>query len=96
MRRRLSVFVVFCLLALLFSCRRERGERQLLDDVEQTWQLCETSVAEAVARADALEDTVRKASELLRAVTGRAEAREIFRKAGMKNGEKHTISREIT
>ena len=62
----MSVFVVSCLLALLFSCRRERGERQLLDDVEQTWQLCETSVAEAVARADALEDTVRKASELVR------------------------------
>ena len=65
MKGRLN-YIALCLLSLLFACREDRQDGQLLGSIEQTWQLCEVSLPEAEARAETLKDSVRKASELVR------------------------------
>ena len=55
-----------CLLPFLFSCSGDKNERQLLDSIEQTWQLCETALPEAQVRAEKLEDSVQLSSEYVR------------------------------
>ena len=50
----------------MLSCREDRKDGQLLGSIEQAWQLCEVSLPEAEARAEMLEDSVQKASELVR------------------------------
>ena len=55
-----------CLLGLLLSCRENGEERQLLESIEQTWQLSETSLPEAKTRAERLGDSVRQSSEYVR------------------------------
>ena len=62
---RKTLFILLGLLALL-SCREDRKDGQLLGSIEQTWQMCEVSLPEAEARAEMLEDSVQKASELVR------------------------------
>ena len=59
-----SIFLFFCLLTL-FACRN-KDEGQLLRGIEEAWQLCEVSLPEAMARADAMEDSVLVASEYVR------------------------------
>ena len=65
MKGRLNYIALF-LLSLLFACREGKNDEQLLNSIEQTWQLCEVSLPEAEARAKTLEDSVQKASELVR------------------------------
>ena len=65
MKGRLN-YIALCLLSLLFACREGKKDGQLLGSIEQTWQLCEVSLPEAEARAETQEDSVRKASELVR------------------------------
>jgi DNA-directed RNA polymerase specialized sigma24 family protein len=65
MKGRLN-YIALCLLSLLFACREGKNDEQLLNSIEQTWQLCEISLPEAEARAKTLEDSVQKASELVR------------------------------
>ena len=54
----------FCLL-LLCSCGSNE-EQQLLDSIEDTWQLCETSLPKAQVHAEGLRDSVRESSEYVR------------------------------
>ena len=61
-----SIFISFCLLGLLFSCGKSQEEQQLLDSIEQTWQLCDTSLPDAQMRAEELGDSVRNFSEYVR------------------------------
>lgn len=56
----------FCLLILLCSCGSNKEDWQLSESIEQAWQLCETSLPEAQARAEVLKDSVRHSSELVR------------------------------
>ena len=53
-------------MGLLCSCRDTLVEQQLLDSIEQTWKQSETSLPEALARADALGDSVRTSSGYVR------------------------------
>ncbi len=62
---RKTLFLLLGVLALL-SCGEDKKDGQLLGSIEQVWQLCEVSLPEAEARAEALEDSVQKASELVR------------------------------
>ena len=54
----------FCLLTLI-ACK-EKHDELLLNSIEQAWQLCETSLKDAGARAEALRDSVRQSSEYTR------------------------------
>lgn len=65
MRKKDLLFVVFCVLTLL-SCGKDREAQQLVNSIEQTWQLCETSLPEAQRRAEALRDSVQHASAYVR------------------------------
>ena len=65
MSKNTTLVILLGMLALL-SCREDRQDGQLLGSIEQTWQLCEVSLPEAEARAETLEDSVQKASELVR------------------------------
>ena len=65
MSKNTTLFILLGVLVLL-SCREDRQDGQLLGSIEQTWQLCEVSLPEAEARAKTLEDSVQKASELVR------------------------------
>ena len=65
MKGRLN-YIALCLLSLLFACREGKNDEQLLNSIEQTWQLCEVSLPGAEARAETQEDSVQKASELVR------------------------------
>ena len=53
-------------MGLLCSCRDTLVEQQLLDSIEQTWKQSETSLPEALARAEALGDSVRTSSGYVR------------------------------
>jgi len=66
MMKRTLFIVAAVMSALFFSCKEDKAEQQLLDSVEETWQLCETSLQEAQARADGLGDSVRESSEYAR------------------------------
>lgn len=60
--KKVALFLMsFCLLFLL-SCK-DKEDRQLLNNIEQVWQLCETSLPDAWAKAETLKDSVRKSSE---------------------------------
>lgn len=59
-----TLFICFCMLTVL-ACGNKEEER-LLRSIEETWQLCEISLPEAMARAEALEDSVRGTSEYIR------------------------------
>ena len=61
-----TTLVILLGMLVLLSCREDRKDGQLLGSIEQTWQLCEVSLPEAEARAETLEDSVQKASELVR------------------------------
>ena len=61
-----TTLVILLGMLVLLSCREDRKDGQLLGSIEQTWQLCEVSLPEAEARAKTLEDSVQKASELVR------------------------------
>ena len=65
MSKNTTLVILLGVLALL-SCREDRQDGQLLGSIEQVWQLCEVSLPEAEARAEMLEDSVQKASELVR------------------------------
>ena len=65
MSKNTTLFILLGMLVLL-SCREDRKDGQLLGSIEQTWQMCEVSLPEAEARAETQEDSVRKASELVR------------------------------
>ena len=54
------------LLSLLCSCRESEADRRLTASIEQTWQLCETSLQDAGLRAERLRDSVENASEHVR------------------------------
>lgn len=58
--------MLFCLLALLCACKGEKEDWQTLESIERAWQLCETSLPDAQAYAERLEDSVRVASEYVR------------------------------
>ena len=60
MKRTCCIFVA---LLTLLSCREDKGDRQLLSSIEQTWQQCEISLPEAGARTERLRDSVRRSSE---------------------------------
>jgi len=60
-----TLFIIV-VLSLLCSCGDNKKDRQLLDNIEQTWQLCETSLPEAQARSEGLRDSVKNASEYVR------------------------------
>ena len=67
MGKRLLFFAAgVCMLGVFFSCGEGKGERQLLDDIEQTWQLCESALPEAQARAEGMADSVRESSKYVR------------------------------
>ena len=51
-----TLFLSIFLLTLLACGNREEG--QLLRGIEETWQLCEVSLPEAKARAEAMKDSV--------------------------------------
>lgn len=59
-------FLLPCLLLLVLSCKDNQEDEQLLESIEQTWQLCETSLSEAGARAEELADSVHTPSEYAR------------------------------
>ena len=59
-------FLSFGLLLLAASCKEDRGELQILDSIEQTWQQAETSLPEAQVRAEGLRDSVRMSSRYVR------------------------------
>ena len=54
-----------CIL-ILCSCGSNKAEQQLLDSIEVTWQLCETSLPEAQIRVEGLRDSVCHSSEYVR------------------------------
>ena len=60
------LFLPFCLLGVLCACRELGGDERMLESIEQTWQMAETSLAEAQVRAEGMRDSVRKSSELVR------------------------------
>lgn len=64
--RHTLLYIIGASLSLLCSCGDNRNERQLLDSIEQTWQLCETSPSEAQRRAARMRDSVRISSEYVR------------------------------
>ena len=66
MEKKRFCLLSFCLLSLLYSCRENQVEQQLLDSIEQTWQQSETSLTEAQTRAERLRDSVRNSSEYVR------------------------------
>lgn len=66
MKNKGLLFLAFCLLPLLFSCRENREEQQLLESIEQIWQQSETSLPEAMTSADRLMDSVRVSTEYIR------------------------------
>lgn len=59
-------FLVLCLTPLFYSCDGSKEEQQLFDAIEETWQLCETSLPDASVRVDRLRDSVRWSSEYVR------------------------------
>ena len=60
--KKVALFLMsFCLLFLL-SCK-DKEDEQLLDSIEQSWQLCETSLPDAWAKAETLKASVRLSSE---------------------------------
>lgn len=59
-----TLFLSFFLLTLLACVEREEGP--LLRGIEETWQLCEVSLPEAKARAEAMKDSAQEASEYVR------------------------------
>ena len=60
--KKVALFLMsFCLLFLL-SCK-DKEDEQLLDSIEQSWQLCETSLPDAWAKAETLKASVRQSSE---------------------------------
>ena len=60
--KKVALFLMsFCLLFLL-SCK-DKEDEQLLDSIEQSWQLCETSLPDAWAKAETLKDSVHLSSE---------------------------------
>ena len=65
MRYRKLLVISFCLMPFLYACNDKTSteEQQLLNSIEQTWQLCETSLPEAKTRAEGLRDSVRESSE---------------------------------
>lgn len=63
MRYAFCLPILLPLLSFLYSCSGNKDEQQLLDSIEQTWQLCETALPEACSRADGLRDSVRETSE---------------------------------
>lgn len=54
------------MLGVFFSCGEGKGDRQLLDSIEQAWQMCEHTLPEAKARAEGMEDSVRESSKYVR------------------------------
>ena len=66
MKKTRLVISACCLLLLAPSCKEHREEQQLLNAIEQTWQLCESSQPDAQARADGLRDSVSKSTEHVR------------------------------
>ncbi len=58
--------LLVCLPPLLHACSNDKGEQQLSDSIEQTWQQSETALPEAQARAEKLRDSVRTASKYVR------------------------------
>ena len=54
------------MLVLLLACREDDAERQVLDSIEQAWQLCEDSLHEAGMRAERLRESASKSSEYVR------------------------------
>ena len=61
-----ALLLSFSLLSLLYSCKENHEEQQLLNSIEQTWQQCESSLPEAGRRAEKLRDSVRWSSEYVR------------------------------
>ena len=61
-----TLYIIVIVSLALFSCGEGKKDRQLLDCIEQTWQLCETSLPEAQAQAESMKDSVSNASELIR------------------------------
>ena len=55
-----------CMFGVFFSCGKGKGDRQMLDSIEQAWQLCEFSLPEAQARAEGMGDSVRESSKYVR------------------------------
>ena len=50
----------------LLSCGGGKEDEPLLGSIERTWQLCETSLPDALARAEMLRDSVQASSEYVR------------------------------
>ena len=65
--RRKTLFILLGLLALL-SCRESKTDKQLLDSIEQTWQLCEHSSGgnSALVQTETLKGSAKKSSEYTR------------------------------
>lgn len=61
-----ALLLLFCLPALLYSCKENQEEQHLLDSIEQTWQQCESSLPDAEKRAERLRDSVRWSTEHVR------------------------------
>lgn len=61
-----ALLLLFCLPALLYSCKENQEEQHLLDSIEQTWQQCESSLPDAEKRAERLRDSVRWSTEYVR------------------------------
>lgn len=59
-------FTLFCLLPFFFSCGDNKEEQQLLDNIEQTWQQCESALPDAKVRAAKLRDSASRSSEYVR------------------------------
>ena len=62
MNKNATLFILLSLLAL-FSCRESEKDSQLLDSIEQTWQLCETSLPEALVQTETLKGAAEKSSK---------------------------------
>lgn len=54
------------MLGVFFSCGEGKGDRPLLDSIEQAWLLCEGALPEAQARAEGMADSVRESPEYVR------------------------------
>ncbi|MBR1498594.1 MAG: hypothetical protein IJ615_03065 [Bacteroidaceae bacterium] len=66
MGRSRHFFFSLCLLLMLCACGENDADRRLADSIEQTWQLAEDALPEALARAEGLRDSVGGASERVR------------------------------
>ena len=64
--KRKTLFIIIVSLSLLCSCGSSEEEQQLLNSIEQAWQLGETALPEAQAHAEGLRDSVRESSEYVR------------------------------